>query len=195
MYYIDFADSIVSIGGGGAREKKPSYWFYLLIDEYFSAETPQGKDLQQTLMIFDKSVCARVRVHMPHLGCEQAFRDGVLSRAWNHKEKKELEKTPGLLVMERSIKSFDPRSHSWIYINLLELMDESGHLRLPKVRDFLSSLATSIEKDDKIFKKLKVYIREQSVAEKARVFELKPNFCGIGIDIKEMVRFIKNLRR
>ena len=192
MYYIDFA---VSVGGSVAREKKPSYWFYLLIDEYFSAETLQGQSLKQTLMIFDKSVCDRVRVHLPHLGCEQGFRDSVLSRAWNNKEKKELEKTPGLLVMERSIKSFDPRSHSWIYINLLELMDESGNLRMPKVRDFLSSLATAIEKEGKIFKKLKIYIKEQSLEEKARVFELKPNFFGIGIDIKEMVRFVKRLHR
>lgn len=192
MYLIAFE---VGFGGGGTggslARTKPSYWAYLLIDEYFSAETTRGKDLQQAIMIFDRKVSDKIRIKLPHLGHEERFHRDILSVRWNSDEKEELLKTPGLLLTERSWRSFDPRLHPWVYINLRDFLDQSGHILLPKLRDFLSRLASAINSDKKILKELETYIATETVKESTRIFELKPNFFGIGIDVKEMVRFLK----
>ena len=189
MYMIDFSIGFAGFGRPGRDE--PSYWFFLMTDEFFSAETNQGKNLQQALMIFDKRVSDKIQIHMPHLGCETSFRNDILELNWTKNEKAELDKYPGLLITQHSLKSFSPRSHSWIYVNLLDIMDENGHLRLMKARDFLSMLALAVEQNIELFDELNKYYQQQVASDSARIFELNPNFMGLGINLKEMFKVIK----
>lgn len=101
---------------------------------------------------------------------------------------------PGLLILNSDIKSFDPKSHQWIYISFREFLDEFGSVKIYKLKEMFDFLVTSIKENRDLFKEAKNYLKKEKAVSAHKMVELKPGIFGISLDLKETFNFFNQMR-
>ncbi len=101
---------------------------------------------------------------------------------------------PGLLILNSDIKSFDPKSHKWLYISFRKFLDEYGGVRIYKLKEMFDILVSAIKENRDLFKEAEIYLKKEKAISAHKMVELKPGIFGISLDLKETFNFFNQLR-
>lgn len=169
------------------------YSFFVLYEDYVQVQSSFSKDLDLLLERFARNIGDEGVVVRPFLGDIERTKGDVLSKNWTRNELNELQKTPGLLVIDKNFDEFDPREHQWLYLNFGGKVYDSP-VRLDDYQDILASLAEIVsDPDSDFFKDALPIIRQLKLASFAEIFEAKPEIFGFSVDLKKAASTLRKI--
>jgi len=176
----------------GSVQGKFRYSFFVLYEDYIQVQSSFVRELDLLLERFARNLQDDGVVIRPFLGDVESTRSDVLSKAWTEKEKKELNNTPGLLVIDKDFDEFNPREHQWFYLNLGGKIFESS-VSIDKYEDVLATLIEIIANpDNDFFKEALPVVRQLKLASVAEIFEVKPEIFGFSVDLKKAASMLRS---
>ena len=98
--------------------------FFLLFEDYIEAQTQFARELDLELERFARNLKGSGLLMRPFSGDIETVRSQVSVKNWPDDQRKELEKTPALLMINVDFEEFDPQSHPWFLLNFGERMSE-----------------------------------------------------------------------
>lgn len=161
--------------------------FFLLVEDYIQAQKTFMKDLDLELERLARSLKDSGAVVKPFLGDIEQTRQSVLDKSWTEEQKKEIMKTPGLLMIEEDFNAFDPREHRWI---LFHLADRDGHEPpsandVARYRAIFDKIAQACQQADlDPFEEARRALSQDTIRHASQIVELKPGIFGISVDIR-----------
>ena len=169
------------------------YSFYLLYEDYIEVQKPFSRDFDLLLERFARNMGDYGVVVRPFLGDIETARSHILEKPWTEHEKKELRKTPGLLVIDRDFDEFNPREHRWLYLNFGGRIYDTP-VPIDEYEDILSDLAEIVSNPDSdFFKDALPVIRKLKMSGLAEIFEAKPEIFGFSVDLKKSAQILREM--
>jgi hypothetical protein len=158
--------------------------FFLLIEDYLQAQTQFFEELSIHLERFARTLSGAGSVVRPFTGDIDQSRIDILEKPWTDEEREQIEKTPGLLMIDAdSFAAFDPRSHNWLQIHFGQKMNQG----VPGVYEFaepLKKLALAVKhSEDNIFDVAYRIMNPLPKSEALKIFSAKPGIFGFSIDL------------
>lgn len=101
---------------------------------------------------------------------------------------------PGLLILNSDIKSFDPKTHKWLYISFRNFLDDFGGVNIYKLKELFNILTFSLKHNKDLFREAEIHLRKEKAVSAHKMVELKPGIFGISLDLKETFNFFNHLR-
>lgn len=169
-------------------------YFYFVFDNFYQTQRDYIKNLRCHIEELGRAVGNEGYVVLPFSGDEDSTYREFLSKEWADSERIQFAKTPGLFVSQVSFDVFVPQEHQWMYFvlggklrNNNDLIEERG--------GFISELCALAERSDDLFADVRKIAKNHNVKSLIDSVELKPNFCGIGLDLKLFVpAFMRSVR-
>lgn len=95
-------------------------------------------------------------------------------------------------MIDKDFEEFNPKTNQWLYVSFRDYIDEFGNLKIFELQELLSTFAEICNSDKNLFEEAKIYLRRNEVTAAHKILEIKPEFFGISLDIKEAIKFIQN---
>jgi hypothetical protein len=169
--------------------------FFLLLEDYIQAQSQFVRELDLSLERFARNMKDSGVLVRPFAGDIENTKSDVLEKPWSDGERKEICRTPGLLMIDVDFDKFDPRKNCWLHFCFGARMVEG----IPATYHFgeaLSKLATAVcEANTNVFHAANAIIRDVRFADAAKVFEAKPGIFGFSVDLVKGGEFLENLYR
>lgn len=179
----------------GTKKDGMNYLLFLLTEDYIESHRRMTEDLEPLLRKFARDIGETGALVRPFRGDEEATKRDILSKDWNEKEKRRIEHTPGILVIDVDFDEFNPRSKRWLHFSLRDSMSRYGEVSIFELEELLSILAEACRSGENIFNRADEIARRKVMAELYDSFELKPGMFGFGFDIKKGIEFFRFLLR
>ena len=169
------------------------YSFFVLYEDYIQAQSSFSRDFDLLLERFARNIRDEGVVVRPFLGDIEKAKGDVLSKHWTPKQLRELQKTPGLLVIDKDFDEFDPQEHQWLYLNFGGRVYDSP-VRIDEYQDILASLAEIVANPESdFFKDAVPIIRQLKLESFAEIFEAKPSVFGFSVDLKKAASTLRKM--
>lgn len=172
--------------------------FLLLVKDYIDEETAFFRSLEPYLQRFARNLGDAGSLVRPFKGDIETTQSDVLDKRWAAEEKKQIIRTPGLLMIDQDFDIFDPREHPWVHIYFgtglhrttnQEIMDSVSTLG-----GMLADLADALQRSDvDLFGLAEQMQSVVTAGDVAKLFEAKPGVFGFSIDLKEGYTLAKHL--
>jgi len=179
----------------GMRKDGMNYLFLLLTEDYIESHRRMTEDLEPLLRKFARDLGETGALVRPFRGDEEVTKQDILFKDWKEKEKRRLEQTPGILVIDVDFDEFSPRSNHWFHISLRDAMSQYGDVSVFELQELLSTLAESCRRGENIFDLTDEIARRKAMGELYDSFELKPGMFGFSFDIKKGIEFFRSMLR
>lgn len=163
--------------------------FFLLLEDYIEAQSQFVRDLDLELERFARNLGDSSAVVRPFAGDIDSTRSQVLQKEWTNRAKREITKTPGILMINVDFDDFDPNEHPWMYLHLGERIAGERLMLIRamdtvKVRELLSELTEVIKDTEKdIFEEAHKLRYQLTMEDVASAIEAKPGIFGFSIDL------------
>ncbi|MCO6451392.1 MAG: hypothetical protein J5I90_11455 [Caldilineales bacterium] len=169
------------------------YSFFVLYEDYIQAQSSFSSDFDLMLERFARNMRDEGVVVRPFLGDVEKAKSDVLTKNWSPKHLKELEKTPGLLVINKDFDEFDPQEHQWLYLNFGGRVYDSP-VRVDEYQDILASLAEIVsDPESDFFRDAVPVVRQLKIESFAEIFEAKPGIFGFSVDLKKSAIILREM--
>ncbi|MBT9148503.1 MAG: hypothetical protein DDT32_02277 [Syntrophomonadaceae bacterium] len=156
--------------------------FFLLIEDYIEAQTQFVYDLNLELERFARKLADSGAVVKPFIGDIDTVRKQVLDKNWTENELREVQNTPGLLMINQDFNIFDPREHPWMIINFGRR--KTDYVVALPFKGILDRLADAVlNPDEDFFVAANNLENEIRATELANVFEAKPGIFGFSVNL------------
>jgi len=167
--------------------------FFLLYEDYIDVQTQFAQELDLVLERFARNLGDEGALVRPFTGDIETTRYHILDKPWTEAEKRELRKTPSLLMIDVDFDTFNPRKHSWMLFNFGNRMTE-GIASVYELNDVFSQLAEVVlDGDSDIFVAAHRIWHDVNPTDAVQIFELKPGIFGFSIDLLQAGRFLRDL--
>jgi hypothetical protein len=166
----------------GAVQGRYRCLFYLLLQDYIDDERLAREGYAKLFERLARDLKQQGGLVRPFPGDIESVNKEVHEKDWTEGERRTLQRTPGLLMLNVDFASFNPRFHNWVY---LSLRDSRSHFVSPdEVEVMLSQVAKIIvEGENDIFGLITEVVRESHLPGIGEVFELKPGIFGCSINL------------
>jgi len=166
--------------------------FFLLLKDYLQAQSQFVQELDLALERFARDMKDSGVLVRPFPGDIENTRAQVLARAWSEGERREIEKTPALLMIDVDFVGFDPRAHRWLHLYFPEHQADG----VPVAHDTLAKLATAVcNAEIDVFRAANQIIHQIRLGDAAKVFQAKPGMFGFSVDLVRGGEFVARLYR
>jgi len=179
----------------GINRGSVRFLFFLLTEDYLDENRTIQSSLAPLLKKFGQSLAAAGAIVKPASGTASENFTRVLNADENESFKYSLNgKTPAILVIEGDLKNFRPSHTKHMVISLRDSMDSFGNVKIFEVDELLQALAdaahegTVFTQAERVLAKREKKARNEAFAES---FQLKPNFFGVGLDLKQALAAFK----
>jgi hypothetical protein len=167
--------------------------FFLLFEDYIEAQTQFARELDLELERFARNLGDTGAVVRPFAGDIESARKSVIDKGWSDRQKRELYKTPSILMIGVDFDEFDPRQHSWILLHLGRKQYE-GAPGAYHFREALQAIAEAVNDSGADPFDVAHDVQHEVTAEDAvKVFEARPGAFGFSIDLVQAGSVLKNL--
>ncbi|MDO4694437.1 MAG: hypothetical protein Q4A62_07420 [Eikenella sp.] len=179
----------LNIHQGNAR-----YLFYLLTEDYIEEQKNIKEQFAPLMNRFSRNISQNILVTPYEKDASKTLNQVIEKLGDNFKEK--IAKTPSLLILDKSLESFNPEKDQHIFIHFREFIDDYGNIKIFPIKELLELLAEwSLHEDTEgLFQLFKEYQNKKNKKELAtKVYdslELTPNIAGIGIDLKSAINLL-----
>lgn len=177
---------------GQIKEEGMNSLFFFLTEDYIQTHRRIKEDLQPILTRFARSL-EKAKLVVPFAGDEGATKRDVLEKNWTQRQREQIERTPGILIIDVDFDKFDPQANHWFFFSFRDLMSNYGDISFFEVVDLLSTLSLCCNSGDNIFALADSIARQRMLAELYDSFEIKPGIFGFTFDVKKGVQFLKRL--
>ena len=167
----------------GTKTNGVKYLFFLLFEDYIQEQTQFVKELNLELERFARNLGDKGALVRPFHGDIESSRKGILDKNWTESEKREISKTPALLMIDKDFDTFNPEENSWLLFNFGEKLCE-GIVGAYKYKELLKAIVDAIKEDNiNIFEVAYKAQYELSIKDATKVFTAKPGIFGFSIDL------------
>jgi hypothetical protein len=171
--------------GGGGWSTSPKYHIILILNEFYSSDSPEVEGLIRALRILDKKLKDRVRISVPHDGQEEEVYESVMKKPWLEKHKSHITKSPGLLFLDAEIEAFDPKANRFEYLSLKGFIT-GGKLDYHQISGLLGYLGEGINQGESLLELLNTHRIRKNRDILWDAVELKPGVWGFKFDLKKL---------
>lgn len=177
---------------GQKKDDETSYLFFLLTEDYIQTHRRIKEDLEPLLTKFARSLEKGLLVR-PFEGDEGTTQEDVFSKNWTIEQRTQIERTPGILVIDVNFDEFDPQSNHWHFFSFRDLMSSYGDVSIFEVVDLLSALSLNCNGGKNLFELADSIARRRLLSDLYRSFEVKPGIFGISFDVKKGAELLKRM--
>lgn len=172
-----------------ARSDKNKCNFYMLYEDYIQTQMSFMKDLPLLLQRFARDLGDDADLIVPFVEDIREINLNILKRNWTEDQLKIIKSTPGMLMINVSFSKFDPQKNDWIYFSF------NGENNLKEIEKLLKELSKIVKKDNcDIFKEVSNLKKKQKLKKLVDTIDVSPQIKGIGIDLKEAIKLIKEIK-
>jgi len=166
--------------------------FFLLFEDYIEAQTQFARELDLELERFARNLGDQGAVVRPFTGDIESARKSVLDKGWTEKQKRELYKTPSILMIGVDFDEFDPQQHQWMLLHLGSKQHEgaAGAYRFRKALEAIAQAVNDLGADP--FDVAHDVQYEVTAADAVKVLEAKPGAFGFSIDLVQAGTLLRN---
>lgn len=165
--------------------------FFLLFKDYIEAQHGLSEQLKLEIERFARDMRNFGAVVAPFAGDVPATQKSILEKHWSEKERKLMENTPAMLMIERDFDEFDPRHHPWVLFHFGGDVHDVG-----KFRSLLQKITGALaDEDSDPFQVIRTALRNETIAAASQSFQLRPGVFGISIDIRTAWTALKQYLR
>ena len=180
----------------GTTRGKMKCLFFLLYEDYVKTQSQFARELDLELERFARNLGNSGAVVRPFLGDIEKTKSHIFEKPWDERERKELYKTPSLLMINVDFDEFDPREHPWFLLHFSDKMREIGISGAQEFRTVFYQLAEAVKNtDEDPFKVAHAAYYEIHPVDAVRIFEAKPGIFGFSVDLIKAGRFLEALYR
>lgn len=180
----------LGINQGGVR-----FLFFLLTEDYIEENKTIQSSLAPLFRRFGQQLAAAGAIIKPASGAASENFTKILNAHESESFKWSLNgKTPAILVIEGDLKTFRPSHSKHMVISLRDSMDSFGNVKIFEVGELLQALAeashegTVFTQAGKVLAERNRKVRNDALAESV---QFKPNFFGIGLDLRQAIAAFK----
>lgn len=174
----------------GIRQGGVRYLFYLLTQDYIESNAAIQQSVAPLLEEFARDLAGDGALVVPFAGTAS----DNLSNVTNALDRQFIESlhsiTPALLILDRDLGEFNPQRSSHLIVSLRESMDEYGRVKVFEIKELLDAL-TGASRETGLFEKAGEYLADRKTGQRNRSLwesvQLRPNFFGLGMDIKAAI--------
>ena len=167
--------------------------FFLLYEDYIDTQTQFAQELDLMLERFARNLGDEGALVRPFTGDIERTRSHILEKPWTEEEKRELRKTPSLLMIDVDFDDFNPREHPWMLFNFGDRMTQ-GIVSAYELNNIFAQLAEVVlDNNSDIFVAAHRIWYEVHPTDAVKIFELKPGIFGFSVDLMQAGRFLINL--
>lgn len=167
----------------GTKTNGTRYLFFLLFEDYIEEQTQFARELNLELERFARNLGDKGALVRPFQGDIESSRKGILDKNWTDSERREISKTPALLMIDKDFDTFNPEEDSWLLFNFGEKLYE-GIVGAYKYKEPLKAIVEATKEDTiNIFEVAHKARHELSLNDAAKVFTAKPGIFGFSIDL------------
>ena len=167
----------------GTKTNGAKYLFFLLFEDYIEEQTQFAEELNLELERFARNLGDKGALVRPFQGDIESSRKGILDKNWTESEKREISKTPALLMIDKDFDTFNPEEDSWLLFNFGEKLHE-GIVGAYKYKEPLKAIVEATKEDNiNIFEVAHKAKHELSVNDATKVFTANPGIFGFSIDL------------
>ncbi len=159
-------------------------YFYLLVQDYEGKEQGLSASVRVELERLARNLGSEGVVVQPFTGDVNSIFQEVLSKPWSDEQRQKLFNTPALLLLRTRFNDFDPRSDECLVLSLTSARGIEGS-QIGSLFTGISSLFNPT--DENTLGAVREYLANSPAAVIFDALELKPNFCGFGVDIKKLL--------
>jgi len=131
----------------GTTKGKTRCLFFLLFEDYVEAQRGLSQAVKDELERFARNLGDAGAVVMPFPGDAPATHRNVLDRDWSEAERREIRRTPAILMIDQDFDDFDPRRHPWVLFHFDRCDDAAYASKLRSLLKQLSDAVASAEID------------------------------------------------
>jgi len=173
----------------GATQGKYRYLFYILYEDYVDTQKSFIKEIENLLIRFARNLGDDSVVIKPFIDDISKTKQEVLEKDWSDEAKVQIENTPGMIMLNIDLASFDPGNHPWFYFQFGNNVTYRLDSRVVNINTIdnakrvfgqLEQFAMSSDVD--IFEEAKK-LRDNKAKEVLGIFEAKPGVFGFSIDL------------
>ncbi len=167
-----------------------SCMFYLILKDYTEFETRWFSDvLDNALEQFSRNLGESGAVVRPYKGDVETVAREVGAKQWTKEERDQIDKGPGLLMIDVDFDEFDPRACPWLYFYIPE-----EDITVSALKEILNDLVkAAVEPNKDIFKEAHSVIHDLDRPDFTEVFQLQPGIWGCSVDLVKGAQLIKKL--
>ena len=174
----------------GIRQGGVRYLFYLLTQDYIESNVAIQQGVAPLLEEFARDLAGDGALVVPFAGTASEN----LSKVTNSLDHQFIESlhsvTPALLILDRDLGEFNPQRSSHLIVSLRESMDEFGHVKVFEVKALLDALVNA-SRETGLFEQAEEYLSGRKTGQRKTSLwdsvQLRPNFFGLGMDIKAAI--------
>ncbi|MHC4737298.1 MAG: hypothetical protein ACYS9Y_00190 [Planctomycetota bacterium] len=179
----------------GTTREPYRYLFFLLLEDYIEAQTQFVRELDLYLERFARSIGDSGAFVRPFTSDIDTTKNHVLYKNWTNDEKREITKTPGMLMINIDFDKFDPQKHPWIHLCFGERLYE-GISGVYQFGETLGKLAEAVcNTNTDVFEIAHDIKNEVQLSDAAKVFEEKPGIFGFSIDLVKGSEVVSTMLR
>lgn len=168
---------------------------FLLTEDYIENQKALQESLNPLLQEFARDLGSRGALVRPFPASARDTQSDILAKKWTKLEKKQVERTPGLIILDRDFADFCPRQHPWVHISLKDSINQFGQVEIFEVKKILDALIKLTKEDRDIIdfeRKVDGMRRDEKLLD---AFELKPGAFGVSFDLKKGIEYFQQLLR
>jgi len=178
----------------------------MMYEDYIDTQRSYVRELKKLLTRFARNIGSSAPLVEPFVDDISTTKQQILDKPWDEKTKREICRTPGMLMINVDFDEFDPQNDPWLYFyfgnryrcgadkrvfNSFKKAHEESVDGLHIVDEVLQKLTNIIRKDDcDIFNEVRKLYKKPIDA--LSVFEVKPGVFGFSIDIIKGYQVIRN---
>jgi hypothetical protein len=165
------------------------YLFFLLTEDYITSQIGMNNVISNALDEFARDLGEHGLVVTPSKGDGKATKSQLLVKNWTDEELLQIRRSPGILMIQKDLDIFDPRSDHWYYISFQDIMNKKGEMEIVNLIELLSRLADA-SKNKNVFDITDEIAHNNAMRELYNAFEFRPGAFGLSFDVKKGLRFL-----
>lgn len=142
------------------------YVFYLNNRDYIENKRDFVKELNYLIERFSRELDDKGLIVKTYDSDIEKVRQEILDKPWPYLKRKDIQKTPGILMIDTDFKEFNPNKNNWIYFYFIRdqrYKNNNNEFTIEEAEKLFDVLAQLIVNDNcNIFKEVKKYTRKET---------------------------------
>lgn len=143
------------------------YVFYLNNRDYIENKRDFVKELNYLIERFSRELDDKGLIVKTYDSDIEKVRQEILDKPWPYLKRKDIQKTPGILMIDANFKEFNPNKNNWIYFYFIRDQryknNNINEFTIEEAEKLFDVLAQLIVNDNcNIFKEVKKYTRKET---------------------------------
>lgn len=142
------------------------YVFYLNNRDYIENKRDFVKELNYLIERFSRELDDKGLIVKTYDSDIEKVRQQILDKPWPYLKRKDIQKTPGILMIDTDFKDFNPNKNNWIYFYFIRDQryknNRNNEFTIEEAERLFDVLAQLIVNEDcNIYKEVKKYTRKE----------------------------------